>query len=161
MSKYINTILISTFVGSIIIAIAPNKGNYKKYIRYIVSLVSLLCIISPLAQILFDITSLKSNVKNYLDDLFISEKVEISNSLIINTGVEKISNGIKDAIVEKYNFNENEVFVELVVDKANINAIKIKEINVFLAGKASWSDANKIEAYLKDLIGGEINVKRR
>ena len=51
--------------------------------------------------------------------------------------------------------------VALVIDKENINAVKIKEIIVTLSGKASWSDAKKIEDYLTNLIGTNINVKRR
>ena len=160
MNKYVNGILISSIVGGIINSLAPNN-KIKKYLNYVVSIVCVLCLLSPILPLISNISNLKSSISNYLDNILVSEKTELSNSLIINTGSEKICSGIKEAIIDKYNFDEKEVKVALVIDKENINAVKIKEIIVTLSGKASWSDAKKIEDYLTNLIGTNINVKRR
>ena len=161
MNNYINIIFISTFLGGIILAIAPEKGEIKKYIKFTISLLCIICIVSPLASLLNNLSSAKTNLKNYINDLFIREKIELSNELIINAGVDKIEKGIKETIIQEYGFKENEILVELVVNQKDINAIKIEKINVFLTGEASWSDANKLEKYLSEHIGGDIIVKRR
>ena len=160
MNKYVITIFISTFISGILLTLTP-EGKIKKYVQYIISLVLIISIIAPTSSLLLSVTDLKRDLQDYISDILVSEKIEISNSLIINTGIEKISEGIKEAIVDKYNFDENEISVELILNDENISAIKIAKINVYLTGKSSWSDANKIEEYLKSLIGGDINVKRR
>lgn len=160
MNQYVNGVLISSIVGGIINSLAPNN-KIKKYVNYVVSIVCVLCLISPILPLISNISNLKSSISDYLDNIFVSEKAELSNSLIINTGSEKICNGIKEAIIDKYNFDEKEVQVALVIDKENINAVKIKEIVITLSGKASWSDAKKIEDYLTSLIGSNISVKRK
>ena len=160
MNKYVITIFISTFISGILLTLTP-EGKIKKYVQYIISLVLIISIIAPISSLLLSVTDLKRDLQDYISDILVSEKIEISNSLIINTGIEKISEGIKEAIVDKYNFDENEISVELILNGENISTIKIAKINVYLTGKSSWSDANKIEEYLKSLIGGDINVKRR
>ncbi len=161
MNTYINTILTVSVVGGIINSIVPTKSKLKKYISYIVGLVCVLCLISPLSSLIINTAGLKQSINDFTHNIFIKEDIEHTNSLIINTGTEHVCSGIKEIIIDKYGFDENEVIVELVLDKTNINAIKINCVNVTLTGKASWSDAKTIEKYLNDLIGTKIEVKRR
>ena len=161
MNKYINTILTVSIVGGIINSIAPGKLIIKKYVGYIVSLVCILCLISPLINILVNTNNIKEGIKNFTSSIFLKEELQNSNSLIINTGTDYICDGIKQVIIDKYGFDEKDIDIELVLDKTNTEALKIQCVNVFLTGKASWSDANRIEDYLNDLIGTEIEVKRR
>ena len=160
MNKYVNTIFITSFISGILLTLTP-EGKIKKYVQYVTSLLIVISIVGPFSNLIINITDLKFDLKDYIDDLLVTDKIQISNSLIIHTGSEKISQGIKDVILEKYNFDENEIEVELVLNKENITAIKIEKINVYITGKASWSDACKIEEYLKGLVGGDIYVKRR
>ena len=160
MNGYIITLLVISFVGGIINSILPN-GGLKKYVKYIISLVCVISLVSPLSSIVLNASSIKDGVTSFVDKIIINDKVEISNSLILNTSAEKISEGIKDTIINKYNFEEKEVFVDVIFNKKNNAAITIDKIEVSLTGKASWSDCERIEEYLKSLTGCNISVKRR
>lgn len=161
MNSYINTILSVSVVGGIINSIAPTKSNFKKYISYIVGLVCVLCLISPLSTFILNTQGLKESINNFTNNIFIRDEIENANSLIVNTSKDHICNGIKQTLLDKYGFDENEILVELDIDTSNIEAIKIDCVNITLTGKASWSDAKRIEEYLNNLIGTEIEVKRK
>ena len=161
MKMYINTILTVSLVGGIINTLAPSKSGLKKYVNYITSIVCVLCLISPLTTLLSNTSSLKESINNFVDKIFVVENIDSANSLIVNSSKEKIEEGIKEAIIQKYGFNENEVIVDLILDTNKIDAIKIECVNVTLTGKASWSDTKTVKDYLNNLIGTEIEVKRR
>lgn len=160
MNGYIITLLVISFVGGIINSILP-CGGLKKYVKYIISLVCVISLVSPLTSIVLNSSSIKNSVYSFVDKIIINDKVEISNSLILNTSAEKISEGIKDTIINKYNFEEKEVFVDVIFNKENSASVTIEKIEVSLTGKASWSDCERIEEYLKSLTGCNISVKRR
>ena len=161
MNKYVNTIFISTFVSGIVLTLAPEKSKLKKYLKFITSLISILCIMSPLITFFTNFDNIKTNIQNQINNFIISEKIDASNSLILSTSKEKISENIISVLSNKFDIDENEISIELITDESDLSSIKIEKINVLLSGKASWSDAKKIESYLKDQIGGEINVKRK
>ncbi len=161
MNGYISAILVSSVVGGIINSLVPEKNGIKKYVKFIVGLVCIVSLISPITKIAFNANNIKEGVQNFVDNIIVKDKIEISNSLIVNTSAEKICEGVKEAIIDKYNFDEKEVFVDISLDTENINAIKVNAINVTLSGKSSWSDCEKIEEYLEGIVGCDITVKRR
>lgn len=160
MNGYIITLLVISFVGGIINSILPD-GGLKKYVKYIISLVCVISLVSPLTSIVLNAASIKDGVTSFIDEIIIKDKIEISNSLILDTSAEKINEGIKETIIEKYGFDEKEVFVNVVFNHKNNASITIDKIEVSLTGKSSWSDCERIKEYLKDLTGCNISVKRR
>ena len=161
IKSYLNTILTVSLVGGIINALAPNGSGIKKYVGYIISLACILTIISPLSSVVSTTSSLKESVSSFVDKIFVSDDINNANDLIINSGKESVENGIKEAIITKYGFDNNDVIVELILNQEEIDQIKIKSVLVTLTGKASWSDAKPIKEYLNNLIGTEIEVKRK
>ena len=160
MNSYTLTILTVSVVGGIINSLVSSTA-LKKYVSYIISLVCVVCLIAPVGSIIGNISNIKNNVNNFMEEIFESDDYKNSNSLIINTGTEKVCEGLKEIIKERYNFDDNEVFVDLTLDKSNIQAIKIDQINIILTGKASWSDVDSVEKYLKDIVGCDVSVKRK
>ena len=161
MNNYVITILTVAVSGGIINSVVSKESHLKKYINYIVSLVCVVCLISPIGSIISDIASIKENVNNYVEKIFVTESIEISNSLIINTSKEKICKGIKETIIQKFKFDSKEVYVQLILDDSNRESLKINKINVTLTGKASWSDVKLVEDFLKNNIDPNIEVKRK
>lgn len=161
MKGYILTILTVSIVGGIISSLIDSGNQLKKYVKYVVSLVCIVCLISPMASVIGNTANIKSNLTKYFDEIFVFDKIDATNSLIINSSEEKICDGIKKTLLDKYNFEEKEVFVTLEIDKTDIQAIKIEKINVILTGKASWHDVKSVEEYLEDIIGGNVSVKRK
>ncbi|MBQ8545907.1 MAG: stage III sporulation protein AF [Clostridia bacterium] len=161
MNTYTLTILTVSLVGGIINSLVASNNGLKKYISYIVSLVCVVCLISPIGSLIGNIANIKSNINDYVEEVFSSDAYNNSNSLIINTGKEKVCEGVKEIIKDRYGFDDNEVIVDLELDETNIQAIKIEKINIILTGKASWSDVNTVEEYIKDMVGCDISVKRK
>ncbi len=161
MNNYVITILTVAVAGGIVNSLVSKESHLKKYINYIVSLVCVVCLISPIGNVISDIASIKENINDYIDKIFVTENIEISNSLIINTSKEKICEGIKETIIEKYKFDSSDVYVQLTLDESNIQSLKIDKINVTLTGKASWSDVKTVETFLKSTVGPNVEVKRK
>lgn len=161
MNKYSITILTVSVVGGIINSLVDSQSPLKKYISYLVSLVCVVSLIAPIGGIISNITDLKGNINEYFDKILVSEKIDAGNELIINSSKEKICEGIKNTLTNKYNFEEKEVIVSLDIDKTDLQAIKIEQINVILTGKASWHDVKNVQEYLEDVVGGKIVVKRK
>lgn len=161
MNKYISSILIISLVGGIVNSLLDNFKDTKKYVNYFLSLIMVICMISPIASLLGNLSTIKENFYNYFDELTNNESLNGNNEIIINTGTEAIIKGIKNTIIENFDFDENEIIVNLETDTTNIEAIKITKINVILTGKASWSDVDTVKKYLENVVGGEISVCRR
>ena len=162
MSEYIYSILVISVISGILKAIISSfNPGIKKQINYLVGLICALAILSPLASLVADITSTQEKINSFFDTVIAEEKINSSNQIIINSGVEKISEGIKASLVTKFKFDESEIFVKVKIDDKDINSLKISYIDVTLTGKASWSDTEKVKEYLEDLVGCEFIVKRR
>ena len=118
-------------------------------------------IIIPFCNITRSISDIKKSLQGLSDSITSGEHLNNSNSIIINTGKEKIADGIKEAIIAKYSFDENDIYVTINTDESNINAIKIISVNIVLTGKASWSNVAQVKEYTENLIGVTANVTRK
>ncbi len=161
MKSYVSTILISSLVGGIINSIIPQKSKLKKYVLFIVTLVCSLVLIQPISTILSSAKEIKDAASSFFNSISLQDQINSTNDIIISTSKDRIEKGIKDLVIDKYNFPENEVLVEIILNEETIDAIKIEKILVFISGKSSWSDADAIEKYLKNIVSSEVEVKRR
>ncbi|MBO5439024.1 MAG: hypothetical protein J6A53_00035 [Clostridia bacterium] len=162
MKGYIFSILIISIIGGIISSLISDcESGLKKHINFIVGLICAICLTSPLVSVVSNATDIKNNISNFFDKIASEEIIHNSNQIIVNTGIEKVCEGIKATIIDKYGFEENEVIVEAEANIDEIDRIFIDKINIVLTGKASWSDVERVEEYLENLIGCDISVKRR
>ncbi len=161
MKVYIYSLLIVSLVGGIINSFVENFGSLKRYISYFLCLIMVICMISPLTDLIGNVSNLKDGITSFFDRITDNEVLNGTNEIIINTGTDAIKKGIKNTLIEKYGFDEREIIVEIETDTTNIEAIKITKINITLTGKASWSDVDAVKNYLKNIVGGEISVTRR
>lgn len=161
MKGFTFTLLTASIVGGIINTIISKKSKLKKYVSFIVTLVCTLSLLQPISQIFDSVSELKNSVAGFFESNIISSNINSTNEAIINTSKEKIENGIKELVIQKYKFPENEVAVEIILDDSKIDAIKIEKIYVYISGKSSWSDADTIKNYLSSILSSDIYVKRR
>ena len=160
MKNYVSTLLVVSVVGGIVSSLCSSLSNIKKYVNYFVGLIAIICMLSPLVSFVTSIQSTKDYITEYFNSLASEEIINNSNDIIINSGIDSIKEGIKKAVIDKFGFRESDVIIELEIDKSNVEAIKIKKINIILTGEASWSDVDKVKSYLENIIGGNISVKR-
>ena len=161
MNKYIYTLLIISVISGLINSFISSFGSIKKYVDYFIGLLIVVCLMSPIIDIVGNISSLKNNISEFVENLVSEDEINSSNEIIINAGVDAIKNGIKKEIADKFGLDEKEILIELDIDKGNIESIKIKQISIILTGKASWSDVDTVKDHLEKIIGGNISVKRR
>ena len=105
--------------------------------------------------------SIKEYIKDFSHSIKTEEIIDNSNTLIVNTTSERVCEGIKELVITKFGFDENDVYITLELDEYDISAIKIRCVNVVLTNKASWSDTDKVKEYLDKTVGCQINVTRR
>lgn len=162
MNGYIYTILVVAIIGGIINSIVSESySSLKKHINYVVGLVCVICLIAPLGSLLKSTGEFKESVSGFFDNIVNEEYLDSSNSLIVNTGVDKVCLGIKSTVIDKFGFDENEVIVTVDADTENIDAIAITKINIVLTGKASWTDVKNVKDYIENLVGVKADVTRR
>ena len=162
MKSYIYTILVLAVVCGIISSLLSdtNQGT-KKYVNFLMGLVMVITIMMPFKNLTYGISNIKNTVNDFFDNIKIQQIIDNSNTVIINSSKENICKGIKNSLLSKYGFNENEVEISLEIDTREISAIKITGVNIILSGKAAWSDINEVSKYMENLVGVNVNVTRK
>ncbi|MBQ8738025.1 MAG: stage III sporulation protein AF [Clostridia bacterium] len=160
MNDFFNAILIFSVISGIISSLIIN-GAIKKYVNYLIGLIMVLVVMSPVFSVLSSINKIEEYMRDFSHSIKTEELINSSNTLIVNTSEERVCNGIKEMVISKFGFEETDVYISLDLDKAEINAIKIRAVNVVLTNKASWSDTDRVKEYLDKTIGCKINVTRR
>ncbi|MBQ7788222.1 MAG: hypothetical protein IJ398_01045 [Clostridia bacterium] len=162
MNGYIYTILVVAIIGGIVNSIVSESyGSLKKHINYVIGLICVICLIAPLSTLIKNSGEIKESISGFFDNVVNEEYLDSSNSLIVNTGVEKVCLGIKSTVIDKFGFDENDVIVTLETDTQNIDSITITKINIVLSGKASWTDVKNVKDYIENLVGVKADVTRR
>ena len=162
MNKYVGTIILISIIGALISTIISGvESGMKKHMALILGLVYTIVFITPIVSFASNTTVLKDNLTNILENITSNDSIYNKNQLIVKTSVENINNGIKEALVSKFDFKESDVDINIIVDDSNIESILIKKVQIVLSGEASWYSENKIREYLQDLVGCEINIIRR
>ena len=161
MSAYITSLITISIIGGLVSNLVSSFKSIKVYVNYFVGLVAVICMLSPLFSFLNNISSIKETLNDYFNSFASQDIIDNSNDIIINSGIDSIEKGIKNTLIEKYNFEEKEVIISIEADSSNIEAIRITKITVILTGKASWHDVDAVKEYLDNVIGGNIVVTRK
>lgn len=162
MKGYIYTVLALAIICGIISSIISeaNQGT-KKYVNFLMGIIMVITIMLPFKNLTYGISNIKDTVNNFFTNLDTQHLIDKSNTVIINSSKENICKGIKNSILSKYGFDENEVKVSLEIDKSEISAIKITAVYIALSGKAAWSDVNDVSKYMENLVGVRVYVTRK
>ena len=162
MNGYLYSIIIIAIITGIIKSVTSDmRLGIKKYINFVSSLIMVTVILIPFCNITKGITDIKKSILNTSKDIFSSEHIIDSNSIIISTGKEKIAEGIKDALISRFAFDERDIYISVNTDESNISAVKIISVDIILTGKASWSNVSQVKDYTENLIGVCANVTRK
>jgi len=159
---YILTIITVSVISGIISAMLANGENsLKKHINFITGLICAIALLSPVVTIAKNAGALTNSIEGLVDSIDLNNSINQGNEIIIEAGTEQISKGVKEAIINKYNFGEEEISVVITVNDDKIDAIKLTGITVTLTGKASWTDSNSIKQYVEGLVGCPVKVIKR
>ena len=114
MKGYIYTVLALAIICGIISSIISeaNQGT-KKYVNFLMGIIMVITIMLPFKNLTYGISNIKDTVNNFFTNLDTQHLIDKSNTVIINSSKENICKGIKNSILSKYGFDENEVKVSL------------------------------------------------
>ena len=160
MNNYVRSIVILAILSGILKALLSNY-KIKKYVNYLIGLIMVIMIIMPFNNFTHKINVAKEQINGIYESLDFQNKINDSNSVIVNTTKEKVTKGLKDALISKYGFDERDIFIELILDDSEISSIKITGVNIILTNKASWSNVDSVKSYTENLIGVNVNVTRK
>ena len=162
MSGYLYSIIVLAVITGILRSVSSDmRSGIKKYVTFLSSLVMVTVIILPFGKITMGITDLRNAISDIYEGILSSNHINNSNSIIIDTGKDKISEGIKEALISKFNFDKKDVYVTVNTDETHINAVKILSVDIVLTNKASWSNVTQVKEYTENLIGVTANVTRK
>ena len=160
MNGYIQSILFLSVCSALLTSLL-SESSLKKYVEYISRIALVIAVLSPLRSVVGKVSAIKENVNNFISSIYTQEIEYKTNEIIINTTSEKVCEKIKDMVIEKFGFDENEVFVSLELENENPEKIIIKKINIILTHKASWSDTDKVKDYVENLVGVSVYVTKK
>jgi len=107
---------------------------------------------------LSNISSLQGSINSFFDETISQNAINQTNSVIIDTGIKSVEDGIKSLLVDKYSLSENEIKVKATINDENITSIKITSIEIRLTKASTWQDSQKIKEYLEGILGCEIKI---
>ena len=160
MNEYIYTVVTVTTIGGILISLLPEKSSkIKKQINFIVGLICTLVFISPIIGILSNSQAIKDNISSIVLSID-NVSSNATNEIIVGTSLDKISQGIKKSIINKFNLNEQDVDVRVFISDKSKEVIYIDYVEIILKNGATWTDDNKIKEYIEDLSGCKVKILR-
>ena len=160
MSGYISSIITVSTIGGILVSLLSEKSSkLKKQIGFIVGLICALVFISPIIGVLNNSQMIKDNITNIILSIEGSHN-DISNEIIVGTSLEKIADGIKNMVVNKFELAENDVDVQAFVTGDSKDVIYIDYVEIRLKNGATWIDDKKIEEYVEEISGCKVQIKR-
>ena len=161
MKAYIITIIsVSVIAGIISFLFSTNSSVLKRHINFITGLICAIVFITPIASIAKNSLEIKDSVTSIISGISDND-TSLSNKIIVQTSVEKICEGIKNTVINKFSFNENDVSVTATINDKNIEAITIDEIIITLSNDAIWYDDEKIKEYVTDITDCNVFIVRK
>lgn len=162
MNVYLKAILILSVISGVVSSfISDMSSSMKKYVNYLIGLIMVIVIILPFKNVADNLLNIKDYIKEFTSSIKTEQIIDESNSVIINSSEENICKGIKNAVISKFGFEDNDVFVSITMDKSEISAIKITAVNIILTNHASWSNVDEVKSYMENLVGVKVNVTRK
>ena len=160
MKGYIFTIIAVSIISGIITSMLSSKNSLKKYVNFVAGLICTLTLLSPVVKIANDVGTFSSSVESVIGSLSVEENVSSTNKIIIDTGSEQVCEGVKNVIISKYGFKQNDIDVYIKLNDENIQAIILEEIEISLKNEASWTDEHKLKKYVEDIVGCKVKITK-
>lgn len=139
--------------GGVIMLMAPN-GNMKKYVKFIISL----CMVCALLSAFF---TFSENAEGFLKEIEIeTENAAGKTQEELYASVTKSAKSNMEAelcalLAEHLGFSRKDVYVVAQLDTSDYSAVRITEINVFLADVSAEASAR---AYLREMFMGAVQI---
>ena len=161
MRSYVISIITVSVISGLLSAMLPNNNGVKKHLNFITGLICTFILLSPVVSIAKNATVLTNSIENAINSLDLDDTINKSNSIVIESGSEQISKGVKSAIVSKYKFKEENVIVEIEINDSKIEQITLDSLTVTLLNEATWTDSQDVKEYVEGLVGCPVKVSKR
>lgn len=159
MKSYIITIITVSVISGIISAMLPEGNNsVKKQLNFITGLICAIALLTPVVTIAKNAAVISNNVEDFVSSFDVNSNISEGNKIIIESGTEQIAKGVKEALLNKYKFKEENVSVSVSANEEKIDAIFLEKITITLRNEATWTDGNNVKQYVEDLVGCPIQV---
>ena len=161
MKPYILAIITVSIIGGIISSLLSNNSSLKKYVNFISGLICAITLLAPIASVVNNASAFTNGIDNFMNKIDVNQNIDERNNIIIDESVDKICEGIKNAIVTSFKLNEAHVSVSLKINSENLDSILLEEVLVTLTESATWYDDNKIKEYVQELVGCKVLVIKK
>ncbi len=147
MNGYFYTLIITSVCGSLCTLLV--SGGFEKYIKYVVALICTVLMLLPISKL--DLSEIQQTV---------NELPEISD---MSQGLYPIATQMTESRAEEYisqmvfsEFGINPIYTHIEIDWEQPEPI-IQSIKIALDSE-NVSKSKEIKKYLKDVLGGEVEI---
>ena len=122
--SYLYPVMLAALAGAFVTALAPEKGNLKKYVRCIAGLALLAALILPFR----DGISLETDSTE--KEAYNDGAQRSSQDIIVGLYAERICGELERLCAEACGVGEDDITLSLTLDTAELSDIRITEIRV-------------------------------
>lgn len=159
MNTYIITIITVAVISGIVSSMLPDgDSTTKKHVNFITGLIFAIALLSPIVKIAKNADMLTDKIENAITSLDVNDNVSSGNSIIIEAGAERIEKGIKEALISKFGFKQEDISIKLAINDEKIDAVLLEKITITLSQEATWTDGNQIKKYVEELVGCPVKI---
>ncbi len=156
MTSYIQSIIITGVVSSLVITMLPSDSEGAgKQVRYIAVLLLLLVILTPLSGVSGFIASLKESVGTIWGST--TEAVSGAEQNVVAKTAETLSEYIISVCHDRFTQEKDSLRVKLILDESDPESVRITEVQIFTR-ELDRTRREEIGAYFEELLQTKVFV---
>ncbi len=152
-AEFIKGSCVVAISGGLAMLISP-EGRIKRYVKLIISLCMVSALLSPIMSLSSELDGYIDKIKLGYDDKAQSDYAA-AEATVAATARENIEIELASLICAEFGFDEGEVNIIVTIDSADISAVKITDITVFLS---DTQKGEEIERRLSELFLNTANI---
>lgn len=153
MKEYFLGIMVTVFIGGIIVSVAPDGGS-QKYLRFLCGLCVTLCVITPIfSQFKSGENAFEKYAELFENEINETTKYdEIYNDMVLKADIKTASETLRNEIFKEFSADENKLDVNIILDKKS-DEYYIDHVEVIIYPDGILVDPHSIEKYVYERLG--------
>ncbi len=158
MTEIIKDIILLSVASSVLVLLAPDGNDTKRYVKYVAGIV-------VAAMICTAIVPMWEAAEDFADSLMdivaggeASLPSEDGSDWVVKESVANIENGVGELIAARFSVGRDAVSVKAEVDATDKENVIITKLTVTLSGDGKYISAGGVEEYVSSLLGCETEV---
>jgi len=153
MAEFVRGFCVIAVSGGLVLLMAPD-GNMKKYVKFIVSL----CMVSALLSAFFVFSEKAGNIFAEIEietENEAEKREEEMRFALVKEAKRNMEAELTALLSAHMNIDKEDIYIVARLDAADLNAVEITEISIFLQDMSCEQEAKK---YISEMFMGAVKI---